>query len=828
MYDNINSVQDFGAFLKERSSLEERHAQSLKRLSRSTHETIRRPESKGGSFASNFEDMTRVHERMADNGLQFSNALYQMHDELQELTSKCERDRKHWKQTGLDAEKRVQDAESAMNKAKGKYNSLADSYDRARTGEKTSGKFGIGNKSEEDIQPKLVAADNDYASKVQMAQGSRRDLISTHRPAAVHGLEDSIKECDAGLTLQLSKYAALSEKMLLGNGLCVSPLRSQAAGASKSLREIAQSVDNHKDFHDYVMSFSAKAGTRQPEIKYEKHPALGPQQQRPNQQPPPSQSFDTSQPQYGTPERTNTYDSQQQGHRPSHSGQVSGVMPYQPTGGSSMSPNQPGQSVPPQLPQIGSFGGESGPASDFRSPVDSRGGPPPFSGSTSYGASPTTSHPTGGYGSGPTNDSVGGYGSGPNTSARTAGYGAGPASTTTMAGYGQGPMSSAPISDHGHGQAPSSTLPGQGLEPRGASESVDHGAGAPSQSAMARPGFSQDVRGSSNNNNLLSNATGSRGPSFGQPSDVQGPSQSSNLRPQGPENPSGSAYNQKAYRPVSPGAQGAGYRSGSPGPQGGGYRGISGPVGAAALPSNQRRQNTGGQNLPPLRPVFGVSLDELFNRDGTAVPSIVYQCVQAVDLFGLDTEGIYRTSGSAPHIMELKAQFDHGKTINPVSVSHTNRPSDSTQVDFRNPSAFHHDIASVTTLLKHFFRDLPDPLLTSAAYTQFIAAAKIDDDHQRRDSLHAIINALPDPNYATLRVIALHLYRVSTHSEKNRMTPANLAICLGPTIMGQGSPAGSSAVGSGNGAQDIKDAGWQARVVETILNNTMQIFDDDE
>ena len=60
------------------------------------------------------------------------------------------------------------------------------------------------------------------------------------------------------------------------------------------------------------------------------------------------------------------------------------------------------------------------------------------------------------------------------------------------------------------------------------------------------------------------------------------------------------------------------------------------------------------------------------------------------------------------------------------------------------------------------------------------------------------------------------------------MTPANLAICLGPTIMGQGSPQGSAAQGANGGAQDIKDAGWQARVVETILNNTMQIFDDDE
>jgi Rho GTPase-activating protein RGD1 len=54
------------------------------------------------------------------------------------------------------------------------------------------------------------------------------------------------------------------------------------------------------------------------------------------------------------------------------------------------------------------------------------------------------------------------------------------------------------------------------------------------------------------------------------------------------------------------------------------------------------------------------------------------------------------------------------------------------------------------------------------------------------------------------------------------MTPANLAICLGPTFMGQAQ--GGNAAG---GPTDIKDAGWQARVVETILNYTYEIFDDD-
>lgn len=67
------------------------------------------------------------------------------------------------------------------------------------------------------------------------------------------------------------------------------------------------------------------------------------------------------------------------------------------------------------------------------------------------------------------------------------------------------------------------------------------------------------------------------------------------------------------------------------------------------------------QNLPPLNPVFGVSLEDLYRRDGTAVPMIVYQCFQAIELYGLDVEGIYRLSGSANHINHMKSLFDNGR-----------------------------------------------------------------------------------------------------------------------------------------------------------------------
>lgn len=99
---------------------------------------------------------------------------------------------------------------------------------------------------------------------------------------------------------------------------------------------------------------------------------------------------------------------------------------------------------------------------------------------------------------------------------------------------------------------------------------------------------------------------------------------------------------------------------------------------------------------------------------------------------------------------------------------------DSLQVDFRKPEDFFHDVNSVTSVLKSFFRELPDPLLTNALYYEFINASRmfsviknfnsaqliilplgIEDDIIRRDTLHGIINRLPDPNYATFRALTL-------------------------------------------------------------------------
>jgi serine/threonine protein kinase len=167
-------------------------------------------------------------------------------------------------------------------------------------------------------------------------------------------------------------------------------------------------------------------------------------------------------------------------------------------------------------------------------------------------------------------------------------------------------------------------------------------------------------------------------------------------------------------------------------------------------------------SAPPVNPVFGVALNELYRRDGSFVPLVVYQCIQAVELFGLEVEGIYSMPGTWSHIQAMKALF--------------NSDSDAAKVNFQNPIAFQHDIKSVAGLLRQFFYELPDPFLTRDLYTKFINAALIDDDTMRRNSMHVLINELPDHNYAILRAVVLHLFRVQQVSDVNHTDTAALGI----------------------------------------------------
>jgi len=119
----------------------------------------------------------------------------------------------------------------------------------------------------------VTAADSDYASKVQIAQSARSELLARGRPEAVKSIQDLIRECDAALTI--CHKASFNEKLILSNGLSISPIQANGndqASQSRSLRDAVYAIDNEKDLSSFISSYAPNVPPRASEIKYEKHP----------------------------------------------------------------------------------------------------------------------------------------------------------------------------------------------------------------------------------------------------------------------------------------------------------------------------------------------------------------------------------------------------------------------------------------------------------------------------------------------------------------------------------------------------------------------------
>jgi hypothetical protein len=86
--------------------------------------------------------------------------------------------------------------------------------------------------------------------------------------------------------------------------------------------------------------------------------------------------------------------------------------------------------------------------------------------------------------------------------------------------------------------------------------------------------------------------------------------------------------------------------------------------------------------------------------------------------------------------------------------------------DLRDQDRFN-DIAAVTSVLKTYFRQLPNPLLTFGLHERFMTAAHIKDASIKMEAFRDIVAELPDEHYHTLRILMLHLHRYASVQRMN-------------------------------------------------------------
>uniref|UniRef100_A0A663EEE0 Myosin IXB n=1 Tax=Aquila chrysaetos chrysaetos TaxID=223781 RepID=A0A663EEE0_AQUCH len=158
---------------------------------------------------------------------------------------------------------------------------------------------------------------------------------------------------------------------------------------------------------------------------------------------------------------------------------------------------------------------------------------------------------------------------------------------------------------------------------------------------------------------------------------------------------------------------------------------------------------------------FGVCVSSL-TSEKNSVPVVMEKLLEYVEMHGLYTEGIYRKSGSANRMKELKQLLQ----ADPNSVKLENYP-----------------IHTITGILKQWLRELPDPLMTSAQYNDFLRAVELPEKQEQLCAIYSVLEQLPQANHNTLERLIFHLVKVALIEDVNRMSPNALAIVFAPCLL---------------------------------------------
>ena len=201
---------------------------------------------------------------------------------------------------------------------------------------------------------------------------------------------------------------------------------------------------------------------------------------------------------------------------------------------------------------------------------------------------------------------------------------------------------------------------------------------------------------------------------------------------------------------------------------------------------------------------LGVPIEECpMCPDLDCVPLLVRTCCQMVEEKGLDIVGIYRVPGNSAAVNALTEQV--------------NTRGEDCFLKLDDPKW--NDVNVVTSLLKSFFRKLPDPIFITEMYNVFIEASKIEEVNKRLNHLRKYVRELPEVNFETLHHLGQHLVKVIDHCDTNKMEVRNLAIVFGPTLV---RPADDNMLSM------VTDMSQQCRIIESILSNFEWFFNEDE
>jgi Rho GTPase-activating protein 1 len=86
-------------------------------------------------------------------------------------------------------------------------------------------------------------------------------------------------------------------------------------------------------------------------------------------------------------------------------------------------------------------------------------------------------------------------------------------------------------------------------------------------------------------------------------------------------------------------------------------------------------------------------------------------------------------------------------------------------------------------LLKAFFRELPEPLLTFDLFDDVMRFQELPTEARGAFMKDTLRNKLPEQNFLVLKYLVNFLSMVNDSSCLNKMTASNLAVVFGPNLI---------------------------------------------
>nr|XP_046247237.1 rho GTPase-activating protein 45 isoform X2 [Scatophagus argus] len=239
----------------------------------------------------------------------------------------------------------------------------------------------------------------------------------------------------------------------------------------------------------------------------------------------------------------------------------------------------------------------------------------------------------------------------------------------------------------------------------------------------------------------------------------------------------------------------------------------------------------GHKKLQGRLQLFGREFSQVASCASDGIPFIITKCISEIERRALKMKGIYRVNGVKTRVEKLCQAFENGKEL--VELSQCSP----------------HDISNV---LKLYLRQLPEPIMPFCLYNSLMGVAKESlqgeaETPEREeaesspavvrgpelvdlgpntepevlimvDKLKELLKQLPKANIATLRYIIRHLRRIAELEEDNKMSPSNLGIVFGPSLM-RPRPTGATI-----SLSSLVDYPHQARIVEALIVFYLSIF----